>query len=149
MQIVFSLFLPREEATVPLVRRLCRDALRSLGVVDDCIHDLEVAVTEACSNVLKHAVGGHEEYEVSLELSGRVGVIKVADRAADGFDPAEAASQVAELAAESGRGIQLMKALVDDLRFESKPELGTVVQLEKELVFDQRSLVGRFVPASN
>ena len=37
--------------------------------------------------------------------------------------------------AESGRGIQLMRALVDRVAFESRPEAGMIVHLEKRLEF--------------
>jgi hypothetical protein len=37
----------------------------------------------------------------------------------------------------------LMAALVDDLRFTSKPELGTVVHLEKKLELTEDSVIRR------
>ena len=147
MHIVFSLCLPREEASVPLVRRVCRESLKSLGVLEPCIDDLELAITEACTNVLKHAARSEDEYDVSLEIADHVALIKVSDNVAGTFDHAQAEAHRAELIAESGRGIQLMKALVDQLKFESRPDLGTVVQLEKKLVYQKTSLVGHLVAA--
>ncbi len=41
-----------------------------------------------------------------------------------------------DLASEGGRGVGLMRALVDRIEFISKPEAGTVVHLEKTLHLD-------------
>jgi serine/threonine-protein kinase RsbW len=38
--------------------------------------------------------------------------------------------------AESGRGVALMDAVMDTVRFNSAPERGTVVHLVKQLTFD-------------
>jgi serine/threonine-protein kinase RsbW len=131
VEIDFVLCLPREGASVPVVRHICGDALRTLGVEDDCIGDLELAVTEACTNVLDHAAGTDAEYGVTFSVEDEKAVIRVTDEGI-GFDhgtprPASLPSD------ESGRGILLMTSLVDDLRFVSKPHEGTMVHLEKTL----------------
>jgi serine/threonine-protein kinase RsbW len=41
--------------------------------------------------------------------------------------------------AESGRGVALMHALMDQVRFTSEPEKGTIVHLVKRLEFDDDS----------
>ena len=38
----FSLALPREALSIPVIRRVLGDALRGLGVSDDCIGDILV-----------------------------------------------------------------------------------------------------------
>ena len=130
MNITFSLLLPRDEVSVPVVRRICGSALRDLGVHDHCVEDVELALTEACTNVLKHADGATEDYEVAVEVNEQKSIIRVLDTGG-GFDHENVA--YAHEAAESGRGIQLMRALVDKVNFISRPEVGTVVYLEKNL----------------
>lgn len=132
MRIQFVLYLPRDEVSVPVVRHVCRDALQLLGVESPCIHDIEIAVTEACTNVLKHAAGTKDDYEVSVEVSEERCIIRVVDMGR-GFDHESLATEAVAATAEGGRGIQLMRALVDELTFVSKPEAGTVVHLEKSL----------------
>src|SRR5258707_12755 len=56
----FCLVFPRESLSVPVMRRVLGDTLRSLGVDERCISDLLLAVTEACTNVLRHAGPGHD-----------------------------------------------------------------------------------------
>ena len=51
------LSLPREVDSVPTVRRLLRCALTLLHVDRESGADLEIALTEACSNAVTHATG--------------------------------------------------------------------------------------------
>lgn len=140
MIIAFSLSLPRDGASVPVVRHICRDALEALGVTRSCTADVEVAVTEACTNVLKHARGHHHEYEVTVEINETTCAIHVVDTGG-GFDHDAAGSEEAHGSAEGGRGIHLMKALVDSVRFVSKAQDGTTVHLEKSLDLAENSLL--------
>jgi serine/threonine-protein kinase RsbW len=141
MEISLGLRLPRDEASVPLVRHLCGDALRKLRVHEDCVGDVEVAITEACSNVVKHSTGPHEEYNVKIAIDGRTCAISVSD-AGVGFDH-ETRRAEPQPSSESGRGIALMRALVDNVKFVSRPADGTVVHLEKSLLLLEDSLTGR------
>lgn len=138
MEINLELQLPRDEQSIPVVRHICRHALTEVGVDPDCRGDIEVALSEACTNVLKHA-GPGEEYGVNFSLDDRHCVIAVTDTG-QGFDARIVPS---DPAAERGRGIELMRALVDRVNFESTPEAGTVVHLEKDLAFVEQSLTKR------
>ena len=143
METSLSLRLPRDEASVPLVRHLCGAALRKLRVHEDCVTDVEVAITEACTNVVKHS-SGHDEYDVKVEIDGRTCEISVSD-AGLGFDHATHPAELAHPSAESGRGIALMRALVDNVRFVSRPADGTIVHLVKSLDLVEGSLPARLV----
>jgi serine/threonine-protein kinase RsbW len=139
MQIQLSLSLPRDEMSVPVSRHIAAQALATLGVEGDCISDIEVALTEACTNVLDH-VGADDEYDVTMRVRDNLCVIEVID-AGRGFDAAMLGLRDAELSAEEGRGIQLMRALVDRVRFTSRPEDGTIVHLEKDVNWRESALV--------
>jgi len=104
-----------------------------LGVDMKCQHDLEVALTEACTNVLTHS-GPGDDYEVVVGIDDDACVIEVVDKG-HGFDSENLGFSDANPSAERGRGIQLMRALVDKVTFTSKPERGTIVHLEKELTW--------------
>lgn len=143
MDLRFSLCLPRDEASVPIARRVCRSALRDLGVSEGCIDDIALALTEACTNVLKHANGRDGEYQVDVDIGDSRCEISVADTGG-GFDYGSAHYEIPFAAAESGRGLHLMKVLVDDLKLMSKPDVdGTVVHLSKNLDLTDRSLLRR------
>lgn len=141
MEIKLTLALPRDEYSVPVARRVLARSLDVLGVDENVVADIELALTEACTNVLDHA-GDADEYEVSAGISGTTCIIEVVDRG-DGFDSATQGLTDAPPTAEEGRGIQLMRALVDRVTFTSRPQTGTVVHLEKQLVWDEQSALRR------
>ncbi len=128
-----GLLLPRDGLSIPVARHICRYALKEVGVMPECISDIEVALTEACTNVLDHS-GPGEEYEVEFSMNDDRCVIRIIDTG-HGFDGESLGHAASDLSAEEGRGIELMRALVDQVKFESKQEAGTVVHLEKELSF--------------
>ncbi len=187
VDVKFCLMFPREALSVPVMRRVLGDTLSRLGVDEDCIGDLLLAVTEACTNVLQHGGPSHR-YEVVASI-GRGGcVVEVLD-SGSGFDPAKlAAHRRPDLAArparqprfrrrqparstrpgepatvmlaapsalhaargrfsrirrlddaaiarlpESGRGLAIMRACVDNVTLSTGPGRGTVVSLEKRL----------------
>ena len=147
MQIILALSLPRDEETVSVSRHIAAGAMAEIGVTEECIGDVAVALTEACTNVLKHS-GPGDEYEVSLEVEADKCVIRVVDTG-HGFDAASHGLEHADPSAEQGRGIELMRALVDQVKFISKPEAGMIVHLEKTIRFEDGSFVARRRSASS
>ena len=141
MQITLSLTLPRDEQTIPVSRHIVHHALDEVGAEPECMEDIAVAQTEACTNVVKHS-GPGDEYEVVVEINREKCVIRVIDTG-HGFDWRSLRDGDSDTSAERGRGIQLMRALVDEVRFVSKPEAGTIVHLEKALHFSPGSVVHR------
>ena len=141
MEIKFTLQLPRDAMSVPVVRRVLNASMQTLGVAEDCLTDIQLALTEACTNVLDHAVDG-DEYEVVAGLDDNVCVIEVID-AGRGFDADALGRAEADPTAEQGRGLQLIRALVDLVHFRSRPEAGMIVHLEKQLQFTDGSPLQR------
>src|SRR4051794_28058855 len=89
--------------------------MRTLGVAEECLTDIELALTEACTNVLDHATAG-DEYEVVAGLDDSACIIEVVDTGR-GFDADHLGHAEADPSAEEGRGIQLIRALVDPHHF--------------------------------
>ena len=101
---------------------LCRLALTGISrlhpLSEETLADLKLALTEACSNSVRHAyVGGDGTVHIRYELHDDRLVIEVADDG-EGFDPAVARDEEAELA-EGGLGIAIIRSIADDL------EIGT------------------------
>ncbi|MDQ1699110.1 MAG: serine/threonine-protein kinase RsbW [Frankiaceae bacterium] len=139
MEIKVTLQLPRDALSVPVVRRVLATSMHTLGVEADCVEDIGIALTEACTNVLDHAAGD-DEYEVVAGIDDNICTILVVDTGR-GFDAAHLGHAEADPNAEEGRGIQLIRALVDKVRFQSRPENGMVVRLEKTLAFRDGSAI--------
>ena len=145
MEFSFALCLPRDAGTIPLARHLCGASLRQFGAPPHSIADIELALTEACTNVLKHG-GSDHEYELLIEIGSEHCSIQVSD-AGSGFDHADLRPGEESTTAEGGRGIQLMRALVDEIRFVSEADAGTAVHLVKRLSFPEGSVMHRVVVA--
>jgi serine/threonine-protein kinase RsbW len=135
MRLELTVSLPHEGRSVSVARHIIRAAMGNLGVTSSCVHDIEVALSEACTNVLQHA-GTSDEYEVRLQVDGDRCVLRVVDvgerpgrlRLEIPVDPPAAD-------VEHGRGLVLMRALVDRVGFAALDEHGTLVSLEKRLVY--------------
>ena len=134
-RVTLSLQLPRDRLSVPVTRHLVGAAMTEVGVVPEDAEAVQLALTEACANVIDHS-GPGDAYEVAVTLGPSACHIRVVD-VGRGFDHhALTPPEMAQVDAEHGRGVALMHALVDQVRFESEPERGTVVHLVKHLDFD-------------
>jgi serine/threonine-protein kinase RsbW len=140
-RVALSLVLPRDKHSVVLARRLARHALDEVGAIEDHAHDVELALAEAAANVIEHS-GPGDRYRVSVEVLPRTCELRVID-VGRGFDHESLSREMAHVSAEEGRGIALMHALMDQVRFNAHPEQGTIVHLVKGLAFDDRSPIRR------
>lgn len=145
MSIWWSLQLRREAASVPLARRLLLGAMQAQGVDADVSHELSVALSEACSNAVRHGGGPCEVYRVTAFIDDEVCRIEVAD-GGPGFPgglPALGGAAVdgdgeGRDLAVGGRGLHLIEALSDQVRFGREPDGGgTVVTFDRVLRPDE------------
>jgi serine/threonine-protein kinase RsbW len=86
-------------------------------------HDVDLALQEAVSNVIRHGIRDEAEHSVSVRLADApAGVRLVLSDDAAPFDPLRAAPvpQAATLADASrgGRGILLLRAMTREMRYE-------------------------------
>ncbi|MBW3606200.1 MAG: ATP-binding protein [Actinobacteria bacterium] len=127
-QIELQLTLPRDARYVGVLRRVAESLLAGLDVPEESVDDVAVALSEACGNVIRHAEGT-AEYGVQLSVTDDHCSIEVCDLG-PGFDPATLDEMPAELddvpGAERGRGVPLLKALMDDLQFVREEDTTTV-----------------------
>jgi serine/threonine-protein kinase RsbW len=142
MELSLALTLPRDKQTVPVARHIVRNAMEQVGVEETCVDDVELALSEACTNVLLHS-GPGDQFVVRLDLEDRLGVLRVID-VGHGFDSAKMQATDDLVEAERGRGLGVMQAVVDRVDLTSRPEAGTIVTLEKVLTYSEEALlVGR------
>ena len=139
MQFTCSLILPADVLFVPVARHFCQNAMTEFGVDAACKASVSLAITEACANVVEHSQQAEGEFEINLELNEEVCIIRVIDTGigiSDLINTEDVATP--ESGSDRGRGLYLMKQMVDKVRFESRPEKGTIVHLEKTLTFENR-----------
>jgi serine/threonine-protein kinase RsbW len=98
---------------------LCRLALTGLSrlrpLSEETLADLKLALTEACSNSVRHAYGDADDghVEISYELQADRLAIEVRDDG-EGFDADVEASGDAEELTEGGLGIAIIRSLSDE-----------------------------------
>ena len=113
-----SLELVGEPAALSSFRQALRRWLSETGAVDQEIHDITMACNEACQNAIEHAYGlSPEPFDVELSKVDASVVIAVRDRG--GWR--ESVSE------DRGRGLPLMRALMDEVDIEQRPTGSTVV----------------------
>ena len=132
--------MSRHPASVALARDVAGAFLRGLGVTRPGIDDLRLVISEACTNAVKYADPA-AEYELSLSVKGRRCLIEVRD-AGRGFDPAALPRAMPAADAPSGRGVALMRYLMDELDFQSDPVRGTAVRMTKQLPLERDPAAG-------
>lgn len=131
MHLDVALCLPHEAETVSLIRAVIASALDKLGITDDCVHDITPALSEACTNVVKHAKAT-DEYEVRLRVDDDQCAITVTNTGT-GFDASSLRGVPPDVTSERGRGVNIMDAVMDHVHFTSEPESGSIVHLVKAL----------------
>jgi serine/threonine-protein kinase RsbW len=133
-----SLTIPADARWLALCR-LVLSGLCQLGPVDDdVLGDLKLAVTEACSNSVRHAYdNGDGRISLRYELASDTVAVEIAD-VGRGFDFAqplpELGSQPDEDLREDEMGLAIIHALVDDVEIGAGPEgRGTRIRFAKRL----------------
>ena len=109
---------------------------RTIGLDDDAVHWVGVAIRESVINAIKH--GNRQDQAkhvfVDFETAGngatRHLVIRVRDQG-EGFDPEEIADPLApeNLLKSSGRGIFLIRSFMDDVQLQRAPQGGMEMRM--------------------
>jgi serine/threonine-protein kinase RsbW len=134
--------LPQEVESVSLIRVVIGDALVRLGITEECVDDIRLALSEACTNVLDHAAV-EDEYEVRLKVDDETCEISVCDTGTNPLDAAALAGVMPDTGSPGGRGVAIMHAVMDHVAFRSEPETGTIVHLVKRLEIAEDSPMAR------
>jgi serine/threonine-protein kinase RsbW len=116
--------------SIPAMRQVLGDTLRRLGVDEDSVADILLATSEACTNVIQHAARSVADYAVATTVDTARCRVEIID-SGDACRP-PTRQRVAAMS-ESGRGFEVMRACVDDVRLRSSPGRGTIVTLDKVL----------------
>jgi anti-sigma regulatory factor (Ser/Thr protein kinase) len=127
VEVTLSVLLPVDAQSVPFARALCRDAFSHLAVEPSVVEQITLAISETCTNVVRHA--GRSEYEVRVQIDGRRCRISVLDHG-EGFEPD---SLRPGSLLDGGLGLSLVRALVDSLEFGREDDGRNRVTFEKSL----------------
>jgi serine/threonine-protein kinase RsbW len=111
---------------------------RSVGLDDDALHWVSVAIRESVINAIKHGnksdAGKHVFVEFETGAAEPQLAIRVRDEG-EGFDPETVANPLdpENLLKSSGRGIFLIRNFMDDVRLQRAPEGGMEIRMVKRV----------------
>lgn len=131
-----SLTIPSTTDQVARADEFLETLLRKIGVPEDTIANLAIAVTELVNNAIKHGNKLRKEKKVTVEIIYKSGILEITvTDEGEGFDPDDIADPLAEenLLKEIGRGIFIVNSLIDEVRFQFPPEGGTKVTITKNI----------------
>jgi anti-sigma regulatory factor (Ser/Thr protein kinase) len=118
------------------IREFVGDIARAGGFGDKDIYNIQLAADEAASNIIEHAYEGVSNglLELSCGVKGDTITIVLVDHG-ESFDPSEI--PLPDLKADlsdrkiGGLGIFLMRKLMDEVRYEIKPNHSNVLTMTK------------------
>ena len=118
-----SLTLPSSAEYVMLARLVAGQVGRLAGFEPEDVYDLKLAVTEAATNVIRHAAV--ENYEIEYRVLPRAVEITVID-AGGGFNVADLTGAPN---GQGGFGLAVIRDLVDELALDSTKGGGTRLKM--------------------
>jgi len=110
--------------------------LRAEPLSQEVLGDLKLALTEACTNSVRHAYdGGDGTVEIVYELHSDRLVVEVADEGGgfDRSDTAKGAIDEEEELSEGGLGIAIIEALSDEFEIRERDGGGSSLRFVKRL----------------
>jgi serine/threonine-protein kinase RsbW len=130
---VVRLRIPARAEYITLGRLALTGLSRLCDVSDETLGDLKLALTEACSNSVRHAYRDGREgmVEILYDLQPDRLVIEVSDDG-PGFDYVDAEGEDRELT-EGGLGLAIIRSLADELEIGGRPEGGARLRFVKNL----------------
>ena len=109
--------------------------LRAGPLPQEVLGDLKLALTEACTNSVRHAYAGDEgTVQIVYELHPDKLVVEVVDEG-EGFEPPSGPSSAltAEELSEGGLGIAIIEALADEFEIRERAQGGSSLRFVKHL----------------
>lgn len=130
---VLQLTFPAQPQIIHQIRNRFEEFIRPSGLSTEDVEAIKVALSEACSNAVCHGSPGGRNDHIRLRCQVEMDclTIEVSDDGG-GFAPANFDLPNSDEWKPSGRGLFLMRALMDDVQFTATAE-GTRVRLVKSL----------------
>lgn len=124
--------IPSDPKYLPLVRALVDEGAALTGFASEDRHAISLAVTEAMTNVIRHAYGGASSERIDLVLDTRdarfrLDIIDYAEY----VDPKRIASRPLDEVRPGGLGVHLIKSTMDEVHYDKNEHGGTTLRLVK------------------
>ena len=137
----FQLHVPSSTENLSMIRDFVVGIGQRAGFSDSDVAKLELAVDEACANVIEHAYGSDSTHEVTVKarVDAESVQIDIVDTGS-GFDPKQIEQvnleQLISQRKTGGLGMRLIQSLMDEVHYQIVPgeknELRMVKRLKKK-----------------
>lgn len=118
---------------VGIIRLTTSGIANKIGFPIDDIEDIKVAVSEACTNAIKHS--NDDRFIIIFNILENGLNIEIQDNG-QGYDASSVQKPDLENPKENGLGLFIIQALMDDVSVESKNQEGTIIKMTKYLGVD-------------
>lgn len=118
---------------VSVVRLTTSGIANKIGFCLDDIEDIKVAVSEACTNAIKHSLDNKFYVEYTIFEDGLT--IEIIDNG-KGYNVDSVSKPNLEEPKESGLGLFIIQSLMDDVKIKSDIDSGTSIIMTKYLGVD-------------
>lgn len=118
---------------VSIIRLTTSGIANKVGFCIDDIEDLKVAISEACTNAIKHSLDDRFTIIYSMIENGLT--IEIIDNG-KGYDRSTVSEPDVENLKESGMGLFIIESLMDEVIVESQEGKGTSIKMTKYLGVD-------------
>lgn len=125
--------IPANPDYVSILRLTTSGIANKLGFSMDDIEDMKVAVSEACSNAVKHSEDNKVSINFNLLNNGIQ--IEIIDNG-KGYDVDSIQTPDLSNPKEGGLGLFIIQTLMDEVDIESKGNHGTTIKMTKYLGVD-------------
>jgi len=128
------LSVPARAEFIALARLTLTGLADIVGLSDELLADLKLALTEAVSNSVRHAYADGAGYvSIAYELTGDALAVEVVDDG-KGFDPDRPPALEGEELTEGGLGIAIIRTIADEFELSSQPGVrGSRLRFAKQL----------------
>lgn len=139
----YMLKVPSQTDNLELIREFVSRVAAKVGFDDEDVNKIELAIDEACTNVIKHAYGKDTKkpIDIAIKLDYDKFTVIVTDQG-KGFNLKNIKTpDMKEYLAEmriGGLGIFLMKNLMDEVDFDVKPGVRNQVKMVKYYMKDNK-----------
>ena len=143
----YRLKIPSQTDNLDLIRDFVAGIARKVGFDNQEINKIELAVDEACTNVIEHAYQYDEsqDIDIAVKIDYQKLTVIVTDRGRsfrmEEVELPDMKTYLAELRV-GGLGIYLMKTLMDEVDYRSQPDGKNEVRMVKYL-FDNQKKSGK------
>ena len=127
-----TLTIKSQSRRVVTARNWVAERARAAGFSTEDIFALKLAVSEACTNIIRHTYEGADDEDIvlSIGIEGDRLTLTVRDFGKK-FDLSHYEPPDLDVPSEGGYGIYLILELMDEVEYDTSPPEGTVLRMVK------------------